>query len=286
MTSIYYRIWTGYVISFCFLVVSWQQILGVLGESTWRQAWLFPYQVVGTARRELTTAEAEAYAQGQARVSRQLRKLAWGGILAWWVWTVLAALGRGAGAEVGMAHGMVGLWCGVHAVRESADPSASALAAWQVVDAQWQDQLAEGEEVVWVSDDKNQLSSLRRMLALEVWCVQLWVETTEKALVYVRADRRQKGLRHCPTCGQVAIGWKDKKGYDAVRDYPLRGRPWYLMVAKQSYRCTNWDCERASFTAVGDLVDGHGRMTGALACELARASSRYGLEDQCPGAGH
>ncbi len=265
MRKIYYHILIGHVISFCFLWVALYQVLSPALGPVGYEEWPFVYAACGVERRPLRSNEWAAYVQQRAKVWRYVGRVLWSGVLVWLWWVARhgGALGDTDG-ELALAS-VAGLGSGV-GVRV-AEPMA--VAAWPALDPAWSARLAPGEAVRKVIGDKNQLSSLRRLFELEMWCVVLCVQTTEKLLVYVRADQRMNGPRCCPDCGAVAVGWKDKKGYDAVRDYDLLGKRVYLVMEKQSFRCTNWECARRSFTAVGTLRKEHGRMTERLRAGLA-----------------
>ena len=250
MHTSYYHTLIGRVIYFFFLWVAAQQLLAGPYAPGSAAEWFWEYSALEVQRRKRSGKEWSAYVQQRAQVWGYVRRLLWVGI-GGWVWReVVAEMERGLGSAMALGPGMDTLWA-----------ESLAVAAWRAIDARWSEHLEADEAVIWHSVDKTQLSGLRRLLALEQWRVVLCVQTTAKLLVYVQADRRMRVWRQCPSCGEVAIGWKDQKGYDAVRDHPLRGARVYLMVAKQSYHCRNGACVRRSFTAIGDLWQSHRRMT-------------------------
>jgi transposase len=247
----------GRVISFCFLWVATQQVLAGAYASVNYTEWVFEYSGMGVSRRPRSESERAAYVRQRARVWRYVRRLLWSS-LGLWLWREVLWGAEGGLSEGGWDLGSVMAWGpGLSGLAAES----VAMAAWRAIDARWSEHVEVDEAVRWHTVDKTQLSGIRRLLALTAWRVVLCVQTTAKLLVYVQADRRMQAWRRCPACGEVAIGWKDQKGYKAVRDYPLGGERVYLMVAQQSYHCRNVACARRSFTAVGDLIKNHGRMT-------------------------
>ncbi len=257
MHTSYYHTVIGRVISFCFLWVALHQVLAGPPVPVSAGEWVFEYSGMGWSRRKLSGPEWAAYVRQRAKVWGYARQLLWLGL-----WFGLWQAARGdAERELGEGGWALGSIMALGPGIDARPAESAVVAIWQALDPEWSKHLAAEETVRWYTVDKNQLSGLRRLLALEQWRVVLCVETTAKWLVYVQADQRMRAWRQCPACGEVAIGWKDQKGYAAVRDYSLRGERVYLMVAKQSYHCRNAECERRSFTAVGNLCKGHGRLT-------------------------
>ncbi len=261
MDNTYYRIWVGKVISLCWLAVVAQQAVRVVRRPDGCAELLFEHRVTWVVRRPWSEAEATAYEKGRARVLGYVRVVLWAGLLGWAV--VSVASGRAGTAS--WAPAVPGL-----VVAAVAGPGL-APAAWQELDPGWAEHLAAGEQVLWVTNNRTQLGALRRLWQLSMWCVLLCVRTSQRTLLYVRPDQRQTAWRRCPACGQVAVGYKDDHGYEAVRDYPLLGERVYLLVHKRRYHCRNSECEQKTFTARGDLVAEHRRLTERF---------RSGLQEQ------
>ncbi len=261
MDYAYYRIWASKVICFCWLVVVVQQGVGVVWRPDASAEWLWPPRPMGLVRRPLSVAEAAEYAATRAQVQRYVWLGLWVGLLGWVVVSVACGHRAGAGGWMVASPGLVG----AAVARRCVD---GAPAAWQELDPRWAEQLAEGEQVLWVTTNRTHLGALRRLWQLSAWCVRLCVQTSARTLLYVRPDQRQKGWRRCPGCGEVAVGYKDDQGFEAVRDHPLLGQRVYLLVHTRRYHCRNTECAQKTFTARGDLVGPHQRLTDRFVAGL------------------
>lgn len=261
MCHAYYRIWASKVICFGWLVVVVQQGVGGVWRPGGCAEWLFEPSPMGLARRELSAAEAAAYAAARVRVQGYLRVGLWVGLLGWAVVSVAWSHRAAAGVWAMAMSGLVGA-----AVARRG--GASAPAAWSALDPRWAEQLVEGEQVLWVSDNRTHLGALRRLWQLSRYRVLLCVQTSARTLLYVRPDQRQKGWRRCPGCGEMAVGYKDDQGFEAVRDHPLLGRRVYLLVHTRRYHCRHRACAQKTFTARGDLAGPHQRWTARFAAGL------------------
>lgn len=250
MPTSYYHTWIGRVISFCFFWVAMPPLLAGPYTSMSDAEWLGEYSVRRVSRRPLNAKEWAAYMRQRAKVWGYVWRLLWIGI-GWGVWReAVAEMERGLGSIMACGPGIDTL------VAESL-----AVAVWRAIDARGSERLGTEETVVWPSVDKNPLSGIGRRLALAPGRVVLCVQTPQKLWVYVQADRRRRAWRRGPVGGEVAIGWKEQKGYKAVRDYPLGGMCVDLMVAQPSYHGRHAAGARGRFTAGGDGLKRHGRRT-------------------------